>query len=66
MWFLKLDASGNIMWQNHIGSNVKDRLNALFETADGGYMIGGYSAGGVFADKTENSLFIDYWILEAR
>lgn len=64
MWFLKLDASGNIMWQNHIGSNVKDRLNALFETADGGYMIGGYSAGGVFADKTENSLFIDYWILK--
>ena len=64
-WILKLDSSGNIQWQNSIGgSNLEDLYN-VFQTFDGGYILGGMSKSGISGDKTEdrhgNS---DYWIVK--
>lgn len=64
-WLLKLDATGNIKWQRTIGGSDFDVLNSLQQTADGGYILGGYSASDISGDKTENSLGIDdYWVLK--
>ncbi|MBC8046252.1 MAG: fibronectin type III domain-containing protein, partial [Fimbriimonadaceae bacterium] len=67
-WVVKLDALGDIEWQNTIGSTEMERLQAVEETIDGGYIIGGCSKGGISADK--NEAFIgganegDYWVLK--
>jgi hypothetical protein len=64
-WVVKLDGSGNILWQNTIVGNGGDYLNSVIETTDGGYMLGGSSSSGISGDKTEvNQGFSDYWVLK--
>jgi len=53
---VKLDSTGTIQWQNTIGGNGYDYINAIQQTADGGYILGGFSASDISGDKTENSL----------
>jgi hypothetical protein len=65
-WVLKLDTIGNIIWQNSIGGNSTDRLIALEQTSDGGYILGGYSSSPISGDKTEASMLgtFDFWIVK--
>lgn len=64
-WVVKLNAAGDIMWQNTIGGNDDDRLNALQQTTDGGYILGGNSYSNISGDKTENSNgYADYWVVK--
>src|SRR4030095_5630743 len=64
-WIVKTDASGAIQWQNTIGGSDDDGLVSLKQTADGGYILGGYSKSNISGDKTENSMGIsDYWIIK--
>ncbi len=64
-WVVKLDALGNIVWQNTIGGNKGDILNSIQLTTDGGYIVGGTSSSDFSSDKAENSLgFADYWVVK--
>lgn len=64
-WILKLDEAGNIIWQNTIGGNDADYLEAIQQTDDGGFILGGSSASSISGDKTEDSRGdSDYWILK--
>ncbi|MFI5171078.1 MAG: MopE-related protein [Chitinophagales bacterium] len=64
-WILKLDAFGNISWQNTIGGANDDILVDLSQTSDGGYIIGGHSGSSLSFDKTEYNLGgYDYWIIK--
>ncbi len=64
-WVLKLDASGNIVWQNSIGGNYYDYIYAVEQTWEGGYLIGGYSQSGISGDKTEALIGAsDYWVIK--
>ncbi|MFI5172971.1 MAG: MopE-related protein, partial [Chitinophagales bacterium] len=64
-WVIKLDASGNIEWQNTIGGNGSDDLIALQQTTDGGYILGGNSNSSISGDKTEAKIGVyDYWIIK--
>lgn len=65
-WIVKIDSFGNIQWQNDIGGTAEDELYAIKQSADGGYIIGGYSLSNISGDKTENncSVMMDYWILK--
>jgi hypothetical protein len=71
-WIVKTDSSGNIQWENTIGGSNDDRLYSTQQTADGGYILGGYSWSGISGDKTENKLDTicipyctsDYWIVK--
>ncbi|HNJ90281.1 MAG TPA: hypothetical protein PLT99_12455, partial [Chitinophagales bacterium] len=67
-WVLKLDALGNIVWQNTIGGSLDDILYDIALTTDGGYLLGGYSYSSISGDKTENNMGIastdDYWVVK--
>ena len=63
-WVLKLDASGNIVWQNTIGGSASDKLKKIMQTSDGGFIVGGTSASDISFDKTEDSYGDDYWVLK--
>ncbi|MFN4255571.1 MAG: T9SS type A sorting domain-containing protein [Saprospiraceae bacterium] len=63
-WVVKLDASGNVQWENTIGGNDDDVLYSVQQTADGGYILGGESRSDASGDKTENSMNFDYWVVK--
>ncbi|MCB0464665.1 MAG: T9SS type A sorting domain-containing protein [Aequorivita sp.] len=65
IWIVKTDVDGNIEWQNSIGGNDSDEINALELTSDGGYIIAGFSSSNISGDKSEDSKgLIDYWIVK--
>ncbi len=63
-WVVKLDGSGNILWQNTIGGSLTEYLNSVIQTTDGGYLLGGWSESDTSGDKTETSLGADYWVVK--
>lgn len=64
-WVLKLDAFGNIQWQNTIGGSGDDYVTTIQQTIDGGYIAGGYSPSSISGKKNENSKGgNDFWIVK--
>lgn len=64
-WIVKLDATGEVLWDNTIGGFDSDYLETIIQTSDGGYLIGGQSVSDAGADKEENSMGeSDYWVLK--
>lgn len=63
-WVIKLDADGNIEWQNTSGGNDFDELYSIIQTSDGDYFLGGYSYSQDDDDKIEegNGAY-DYWVI---
>jgi hypothetical protein len=54
-----------IEWQRTIGGDSIDWFYTLEPTADGGYILGGYSMSNAVANKTENNIgLFDYWIVK--
>jgi hypothetical protein len=41
VWVLKLDGSGNVVWQKTYGGTGWDKANAIAPTSDGGYVVAG-------------------------
>ena len=41
VWVVKLDDTGHIQWQKSYGGSAADRLNAIQQTSDGGYIFTG-------------------------
>ncbi len=54
-WIVKIDSTGNLQWENTIGGNQWDHLYSINQTADGGYILCGFSLSNISGDKTENS-----------
>ena len=64
-WVVKLNAGGVKEWDNTIGGSGDDKLYAIKQTTEGGYILGGYSNSNSSPDKYENSLGgNDYWIVK--
>ncbi|MFT5827643.1 MAG: hypothetical protein ACI9AB_000590, partial [Urechidicola sp.] len=64
-WVIKLNSLGVIEWQNTIGGSGLDFLEAINQTSDGGYILGGRSSSGISGDKTEASQGgVDYWVVK--
>jgi len=65
MWVIKINPNGEIEWQNSIGGNDSDEINAIELTLDGGYILAGFSESNISGDKTEDARgSIDYWIVK--
>lgn len=57
--------NNGIQWERTLGGTENDRLTAMIQTSDGGYLVGGFSGSDVSADKTENTRgHEDYWLVK--
>lgn len=64
-WIAKVSATGVPQWNKTFGGSGHEWLDAVSQTADGGYILGGHSASGVTGDKTSASRGgYDYWIVK--
>ena len=64
-WVVKIDASGNIEWDEVIGGNWDDVLIDIELCNDGSYILGGVSKSESSVDKIEDSYGLDdYWIVK--
>src|SRR5689334_15152740 len=50
-WIVKLDAAGIKQWDKRYGGTDQDILGSVQQTADHGYILGGYSASQNSGDK---------------
>lgn len=64
-WVVKIDSLGNKIWDKRYGGFGRDRINALLQTSNGGFILGGESSSDIGGDKTENCRgYSDYWIVK--
>jgi hypothetical protein len=64
-WIIKINSSGQKVWDKTIGGNGGDGLTSIINTNDGGFLLSGNSASGISGDKTEaNRGNSDYWIVK--
>ena len=66
-WLIKLDATGTKTWDRSLGGSSNDVLNAVQPTADGGYVLGGFSYSPASGDKSQNTrgaADYDFWVLK--
>jgi hypothetical protein len=64
IWLFRTDALGNKLWERAIGGNYDDKCLAIVQTADNGFVMGGYS----FSNMGDRSKFNygggDYWVIK--
>ncbi|MBU0995589.1 MAG: right-handed parallel beta-helix repeat-containing protein [Proteobacteria bacterium] len=57
VYVLKLDVSGNILWQQSYGGKGNDQIHDMLQTSDGGFALAGES-------DSASSGNTDFWILK--
>ena len=62
-WVIKLDGSGNLLWEKSLGGKNDDQAYAIQQTRDGGYIVAGMSTSNDF-DVSGNHGFGDYWVVK--
>lgn len=62
-WVLRLDRTGNILWQKAYGGPGRDVANSIRSAPDGGYIVaGGFRVGGVAGSDTGGNP--NAWVLK--
>ncbi|MBC8048367.1 MAG: T9SS type A sorting domain-containing protein [Fimbriimonadaceae bacterium] len=62
-WVIKIDADGNLLWQNAMGGDADEILNGIIRTSDGGYLCIG-NALSSNDDITGNHGVNDMWVIK--
>ncbi len=62
-WLLKLDATGNLQWEQSYGGSSTDECYSVIQTSDGGYALAG-SANSADHDITASRGATDYWFVK--
>ena len=64
-WIVKLNASGTISWNKLLGGTNDEKATSIQQTADGGYIIAGYSLSSANGDISGiNHGSNDYWVVK--
>ena len=61
-WITKLDASGNLLWENSMGGSADDHALDIQETSDGGFLVIGESQSSDGDVLSGNKGGFDEWI----
>lgn len=64
LWFIKIDNTGAIQWQNSVGGSNDEYVPYGFEKAGGGFIFAAESLSNTSGDKTEDSNSNDIWVIE--
>ena len=61
----KIDSNQNQIWKYAYGGSKDDKLTHMIQTADGGFLLAGWSISGVSGNKSEPSSQLgDYWLVK--
>ena len=64
-WMVKVDASGNYVWDKTFGGTAFDMMLDIHQTTDGGYILGGWSGSDANGDKSDPLIgVIDFWVIK--
>ena len=64
MWVVKLDASGNLVWQRCLGGSAEDVARSIQQTKDGGYIVAGYTRSKDGDVRSRNHGGGDWWVVK--
>jgi uncharacterized delta-60 repeat protein len=60
-WVLKLNSTGNVMWQKTYGGHDYEQAQSIQQTSDGGFIVVGYQdVSGIEPSPSP----LDYWVLK--
>ena len=62
-WVMKVDETGNLLWQQSYGGSRADFGFSVFQTKDNGYALG-CTIGSNDGDITNNYGYNDYWVVK--
>ncbi|MDN3687135.1 hypothetical protein [Cyclobacterium jeungdonense] len=66
-WVVKIDGSGNKVWDKTIGGSSYDYLYSTNASPDGGYLLAGSSDSPASGNKSEDSKGgLDYWVVKLQ
>ncbi|QMU29526.1 T9SS type A sorting domain-containing protein [Adhaeribacter radiodurans] len=64
-WVVKIDANGNKQWDKTFGGMREEEVSTVFQTTDGGLLVGGHSDSEISGDVTQPEQGrSDYWLLK--
>lgn len=63
-WIVKLDGNGNKQWLKTLGGSSSDEFYSVQQTADGGYIIAGYTGSNQGDISDGNNGYEDGWIVK--
>ncbi len=58
-WLVKTDANGDSVWSRTFGGSEADQCHSLQQTADGGYVLGGYT-------ESFGAGVLDFWLVRTN
>jgi hypothetical protein len=65
LWVVKIDSTGNKLWDKTYGGDNQDLLYSISKTNDGGYILGSWTWSGISGEKTESLRGNqDYWVVK--
>ncbi|MFY9419238.1 MAG: hypothetical protein WAP17_09180, partial [Bacteroidales bacterium] len=62
-WVVKLNSSGDILWQKCLGGTIDDRANSIQQTSDGGFIVAGFTVSND-GDVSGNHGASDAWVVK--
>jgi hypothetical protein len=66
VWVLKLNSTGTLQWQKVLGGTDYEQGFSIWQTADGGYILSGYTTSGSNGDVGPNHGGGDVWVVKLR
>jgi hypothetical protein len=63
IWVIKLDPSGNMVWEKSLGGSLGEIASSIVQTSDGGYIVAGTTSS-IDGDVTGNHGAADAWIVK--
>lgn len=64
-WIIRIDSLGNKQWDKDYGGVNSEYFSDIQKTADGGFILGGFSRSGIGGVKTQNTWgTYDFWIVK--
>ena len=64
IWVVKVDGSGNLVWQRALGGTADEKGYVLQATADGGYLVGGSAQSNNGDVTTMPSGYLGSWLVK--
>ncbi|RZS99552.1 fibronectin type III domain-containing protein [Aquimarina brevivitae] len=63
IWVIRLDSSGDLIWETNLGGSLDERGNSIRQTSDNGFIIAG-SSNSSDQDISGDSSFVDFWVVK--